>query len=183
MRLNALRCTCNLNSDIKIRISVIKSILCDCSVAYIHVKTTLTVENIAAAAAPVNNTSKKIIIKNCAPFTNCINETNNTQVDDAQDIDIVISMYDLIEYSNVYLKTLGNLWQYYRDEPALNNNNNVIDFPANNSNSISFKFKQQIKGQTGNGGTKNIEIMVSLKYLSSFWRTLEMPLINCEFSL
>ena len=57
---------------------------------------------------------------------------------------------------------------YYRDEPALNNNNNVIDFPANNSNSISFKFKQQITGQTGNGGTKNIEIMVSLKYLSSF---------------
>ena len=144
MHLNALRCTCNLNSDIKIRISVIKSILCDCSVAYIHVKTTLMVENIAAAAAPVNNTCKKIIIKNCAPFTNCISETINTQVDDAQDIDIVISMYDLIEYSNVYLKILGNLWQYYRDEPALNNNNNVIDFPANNSNSISFKFKQQI---------------------------------------
>ena len=92
-------------------------------------------------------------------------------------------MYDLIEYSNIYLKTLGNLWQYDRDKPALNNNNNVIDFPANNSNSISFKFKQQITEQTGNGGTKNIEIMVSLKYLSSFWRTLEMPLVNCEFSL
>ena len=79
------------------------------------------------------------MFKNCALFTNCIGEINNTQVDDAQEIDIVMPMYNLIAY---------------RDEPALDNNNNITDFPANNNNRISFKFKQQITGQTGNGGTK-----------------------------
>ena len=67
-----------------------------------------------------------------------------------------MSMYNLIEYSYVYSKTSGSLWQYYRDEAALGNNNN-FDFPANNNNSISFKFKEQIKGPTGNSGTKNVE--------------------------
>ena len=81
------------------------------------------------------------------------------------------------------MKTSGSLWQYYRDELTLDNNNNIIDFPANNNNSASFKFKQQIIGQTGNGGAKDVEIMVPLKYLSNFWRTPEMPLINCEISL
>ena len=89
-------------------------------------------------------------------------------------------MYNLIEYSGAYSKT-GSLWQYYRDELALDNNN-VLDFPANNNNSISFKFKQQITGQTGNGVTKDVEIMVLLKYLSNFLGTLEMPSVNCEIS-
>ena len=65
--------------------------------------------------------------------------------------------YDLIEYRDSYLNTSGSLWQYYRDEPALNSNGEVIDFPANNNNSVSFKFKQQITGQTGNGGTKDVK--------------------------
>ena len=78
------------------------------------------------------------------------------------------------------MKTSGSLWQHYRDEPTLDNNDNITGFPADN-NSASFKFKQQITGQTG--GTKDVEIMVPLKYLSNFWRTLEMPLINCEISL
>ena len=81
-----------------------------------------------------------------------------------------MAMYDLIEYSDAYSKTSGSLWQYYRDEPSLDANVNIIDFPANNKNSPSFKFKQQITGQTGNGGTKTVEIMVPLKYLSNFWR-------------
>ena len=97
-------------------------------------------------------------------------------------IDTVMPMYDLIQYSDAYSKTSGSLWQYYRYEPALNNNNNIIDFPTNN-NSTSFKLKQQITGQTGNGGTKDAKVMVPLKYLSNFWRALEMPLINCEISL
>ena len=74
------------------------------------------------------------------------------------------------------------MWQSYRDEPALDDNGNIIDFHTDNK-SATFKFKQKITGQTGNGGTKDIEIMVPLKYLSNFWRTLEMPLINCEISL
>ena len=86
-------------------------------------------------------------------------------------------MYNLIEYSGAYLKTSGSLWQYYRDELAPDSNNNIIDFPAENNNSTSFRFKQQITGQTANGGTKDVEVMVSLKYLSNLWRTIEMPLI------
>ena len=97
--------------------------------------------------------------------------------------DIVMSMYNLIEYSDAYSKTSGSLWQYYRDKPALADNGNIIDFSASNNNSASFKFKKQITGQIRNRGTKNIEIMVPLKYLSNFWKTLEMPLINCEISL
>ena len=91
-------------------------------------------------------------------------------------------MYNLIEYSDAYSKTSGSLCQYYRDEPALDNNGN-INFPNDNNNSASFKFEQKITGQTGNGGTKNVEIMVPLKCLSKFWRALEMPLINCEIIL
>ena len=81
------------------------------------------------------------------------------------------------------MKISGRLWQYYRYEPALYNNNNIIDFSANNNNSISFKFKRQIRGQIGNGGTNDIEIMDPLKYLSKFCRTLKMSLINCEINL
>ena len=72
-------------------------------------------------------------------------------------------MYNLVKYSDAYTKTSGSLWQYCRNEPALDNNGNTIDFPANNNKSTSFNFKQQITGQTGNGGTKDVEIMVPFK--------------------
>ena len=121
----------------------------------------------AAAGAAVNNINKRVVFKNCAPFSDCITEINNAQVDDAQKIDVVMPMYNLIEYSDAYSKTSGSLWQYYRDEPALDNNGNITDVPPNNNNSASLKFKQQISGQTGNGGTKNVKIMVLLKYLSN----------------
>ena len=77
-------------------------------------------------------------------------------------------LYNLIEYSDIYSKTSGGLWQYYRDEPALDINKNIIDFPGSN-NSILFKLKEKITGQTGNDGIKDVEIMVPLKYLSIFW--------------
>ena len=91
-------------------------------------------------------------------------------------------MYNLIEYSDAYSKISGSLQQYYRDEPALHNKGNIIDFLADN-NSASFKFKQKITGQAKTGGIKEAQIMVPLKYLSNFWRTLQMPLINCEHCL
>ena len=122
---------------------------------------------------------KKVIFKNCAPFTNCISEINNTQIDNAKDIDIVIPMYNLIEYSDNYAKATGSLWQYCKDIPALNVNNEITHFTEGNLTN-SFNFKVKITGQTGNGGTKDVEIIVPLKYLSNFWRTLEMLLINCE---
>ena len=112
---------------------------------------------------------KKVVFKNRAPFTNCVSEINNTQVDDAHVIDIVMPRYNLIEYSDIDLETSGNLWQY-RGEPALNNNN-IIDFPPDNNNSISFKCLKKIAGQIGNDDTKDVEIMVPLKYLSNFWKT------------
>ena len=108
------------------------------------VKGTITVPNTAAAGAAVNNTNKRVVFKNCAPFSDCITEINNAQVDDAQKIDVVMPTYNLIEYSDAYSKTSGSLWQYYRDEPALDNNGNITDFPPNNNNSASLKFKQQI---------------------------------------
>ena len=72
-------------------------------------------------------------------------------------------IHNLIECSNSYLKTSGNVWQYYRDEPALDSNNNIIDFPADNNNSKSFKFKQQIIRKTGNGGARNVRNSSSIK--------------------
>ena len=82
-------------------------------------------------------------------------------------------MYNLIEYSDNYPKTAGSLWQYFRDKP----NDNLED-------SESFKFKMKITGKSpNNGNEKDVEILVPLKYLSNFWRTLEMPLINCEVNL
>ena len=134
----------------------------------------------AMQCAPVDDANKKIIFKNSATFTNCGRQIDNTQVDVAQDIDIVMAMHNLLEYSKAYSKTSGSLWQHYKNEPVLDNNNNNIDFPYDNKNSISFKFKRQI--QTENGGTKYFEIMVSLKSQTNFWRTLEMSLINCEIS-
>ena len=77
------------------------------------VKGTITVPNSTVAGPAVNNTDKKVIFKNCAPFTDCITEINNRQVDDAQKIDIVMPMYNLIEYSDAYSKTPGSLWQCY----------------------------------------------------------------------
>ena len=137
--------------------------------AFILVKGTITVSNAAAADAAVNNTNKKVIFKNYTPFTDCITEINDTQIDDGQKIDVVMPMYNLIEYSDAYSKTSGSLQQYYRDEPALHNKGNNIDFPADNNNSASFKFKQKITGQAKNSGTKDAEIMVPLKYRNNFW--------------
>ena len=171
-----------VNSQIKFKTTMLKSSLCDYSDGYILVKGTISVNNTAAAGAAANNTNKKVIFKNYAPFTNCINGINNTQIDNAKDIDIVMPMYNLIEYSDNYAKTIGSLWQYCKDIPALNANDEITAFDVNNVTD-SFHFKVKITGRTGNGGTKDIEIMVPLKYLSNFWRTLEMPLINCEVNL
>ena len=83
-----------------------------------------------------------------------------------------MAMNSLIECRDTYSKTSGGLWQYYRDEPALNDDGNTIDFPNDSNNSISFKFKQKITGQTVNNETKDVEIMIPLKYLSNFWKTV-----------
>ena len=163
------------NSDIRFKTAMLRSNLCDYADSYILVKGTITItgEGDNAAAEGADERDKGVTFKNCAPFTKCISRINNTDIGNAHDIDIVMPMYNLIEYSDNYSKTSGSLWQYYKDDP----NDNL-------ANSESFKSIVKITGKTpNNGNTKDVEIIVPLKYLSNFWRTLEMPLINCEVNL
>ena len=106
-------------SQIKFKTTMLKSSLCDYIDAYILVKGRITIAGAGddAAVRQADERDEGVAFKNCAPFTNCISEINNTQVDNAKDIDIVMPMYNLIEYSDNYVKTSGSLWQYFRDEP------------------------------------------------------------------
>ena len=131
----------SVNSQIKFKTTMLKSILCDYSDAYILVKgkITITGRGADATARQANERDKGVEFKNCAPFTNCINEINNTKVDNAKDIDIVMPIYNLLEYSDNYAKISGSSWQYFRDEP----DDNLED-------SESFKSKIKITGKTPN---------------------------------
>ena len=162
-------------SDIKFKSAMLRSYLCDYADGYILVKRTITItfEGDNDAVKGLDEGIKGATCKNYAPFTKCISRINNTDIDTAQDIDIVMPMYNVIGYSDNYSKTSGSLWQYYKDDP----NDNITQ-------SESFKSKIKITGKTpAAGNTKDVEIIVPLKYLSNFWRTLEMPLINCEVNL
>ena len=170
----------NVNSQIKFKTTMLKSSLCDYSDGYILVRGKITIVGAGndAAARQADERNKGVVFKNFAPFINCISEINNTQIDNAKDIDIVMPIYNLIEYSDNYAKTTGSLWQYFRDELVDDDDDDDI------GDSKSFKSKTKITGKTPNDDNeKDVEIMVPLKYLSTFWRTLEMPLINCEVNL
>ena len=163
------------NSDIKFKTTMLRSNLCNYADSYILVEGTITVTGAGGndAARRADERDKEVTFKNCASFTKCISRINNTDIDNVQDIDTVLPMSNLIEYSDSYSKTSGSLWQYYKDVP----NNNL-------ANSELSKFKVKITGKTSDdGNTKDVEIIVPLKYLSKFWRTLEMRLINCEVAL
>ena len=110
------------NKQIRFKTTMLRSSLCDYSDAYILVKEKISVN------AAANNTNKKAIFKNCAPFTNCIRKINNTQIDNAEYIVIVMPMYSLIEYSDNYSKISGSLWQYCKDIPAVNNDGDIVIF-------------------------------------------------------
>ena len=146
--------------------------------------------------------NKVLALKNNAPFTNCISKINNVLIDNAEDLDIVMPMYNLLEYSKNYRKTTGSFWNYYRDEPnnpPLNDDDPpTINYNADPiTNSESFKYKSSITGKTSNanqekgknteqGNTKikkSLENTVSSKYLSNIWRSLDMLLTNFEVSL
>ena len=128
---------------------------------------------------------KKKVFKNNAPFINCISKINGTNIDNAEGLDVVMSMYNLLEYSKNYEKTTASLWNYYRDEPNNstndNNNNNIAH---SISNSKSFDYKAYFIGSvTDNNLIKNVKIVIPLNHLSNFWRLLEMPLINCDVEI
>ena len=156
---------------------MLRSDLCDFSDAYIVVTGKMTVTN------PNNDAyDKRLAFKNNAPFSRCILKINNTLLDNAKDLDVVIPLYNLLEYSKNYKKTTGSLFNYYRDEP-----NSGTEGSVNYSieNSKSFGYQTSITGNLeGNNVEKHdAEITVPLKYLSNFWRTLDIQLINCEVSL
>ena len=124
------------NADVKFKTTMLKSDLCDYADAYIFVKGTITITGAGDddAARQLDERKKSVIYKNCASFTKCISRTSNTDIDNAQDIDIVLSSYNLIEYSNNYSKTCGSLWQYYKDYP----NDNMAQ-----SESLKSKIKRK----------------------------------------
>ena len=179
------------SKQIRFKTLMLRSDLCDYSDAYIVVKGDITLEGDNDA----NKRNKNLAFKNNAPFINCISKINGVKIDNAEDLDVVMPMYNLLEYSKNYRKTAGSLWNYYRDEP---NNPPATDYNVDPiTNSESFKYKSSITGKTsnenrengrnteqGNAKTKtNLEIVVTLKYLRNFGRSLDMPLINCEVSL
>ena len=163
----------SLNKQIRFKTSMLRSSLCDHSDVYILVKGNITVNNTADAGVAVNNTNKKVIFKNCPPFTNCISKINNTQIDNAEYIDIVMPIYNLIEYSDNYSKTSGSLWQYCKEILAVDDEGDIVNFNGANATD-SFSFTAKITGQTAadnnNGniaGIVDVEIMVPVKYRSN----------------
>ena len=170
----------SINKEIRIKTSMLRSNLCDFSNAYIVVKGTITV------VRPNNaKRNKAVTFKNNAPFINCISKINGIKIGNAEVLDVVMSMYNLLEDSKNNKKTTVNLWNYYRDEPT-----NPLS-----SNSESFKYKTSITennynvGATEEGydankvGKIKTEVVILLKHLSNFWRSLNIPLINCEVKL
>ena len=148
-------------TTVKFETKVIKSSLCDYSDAYI-----LVTGNITATGGDANT---RVAFKNCAPFTKCITHINDEHVDNADNLDIIMPMYNLIEYSDNYSDTSWILWQFKRDEQNMNNGN-----PANvtTADSSSFKYKSSLKKEStavnNNWVFENVKIAVPLKFLNNF---------------
>ena len=158
---------------------MLRSDLCDFSDAYIVVKGTITLTKTGGRDF-IGIRNRFLAFKNNAPFTNCISKINNVLIDNAEDLDVVMPMYNLLEYSKNYRKTTGSLWNYYRDEPS-----NPLS-----CNSEYFKYKTNITRNTCDGddyadkvGENENEVVIPLKQLSNFGKTLNILLLNCEVEL
>ena len=157
-------------NPIKFLTNSLESSLCDYSDAYILVTGNITVTG--------GDANTKVAFKNCAPFKDCRTKINDTFVDYADFINIAMPMYNLIEDSDDYSDTSESLWGFKRDDVV--NNADV----TNNDHAPSFKYKASLTTNTeANVTKKGVKIAVPLKYLSNFWRSLEMPLINCKVEL
>ena len=129
--------------------------------------------------------SRPMILKNNAPFVSCITKINNELIEDAEDLDVVMPMYNLLEYSKNYRKTIGSLYNYYRDQLTNDGNDNLAKRNVVNWN--TFKYKNEIIGNTydvavdaagydaNKEGTQKIQLAIPLKYLGNFWRALNIP--------
>ena len=169
----------NIDKEIRIKTSMLRSDLCDYSNAYIVVKGTITIVRPNGAKR-----NKEAAFQNNAPYINCISKINEIKIDNAEDLDVVMPMYNLLEYSKNYKKTTGIYG-------IITEMNQVIL----SSDSEYFKYKNNITGNTYNIGVgeegydankvgKNeSEVVIPLKHLSNFWRSLNIPLINCEIEL
>ena len=131
---------------------MLRSDLCDFSDAYIVVKETITLTKTNGRGF-IDIRNRSLVCKSNARFTNCISKINNELINNVEDLDVVMPMYNLIKHSKNQRKTTGSLWNYYRDEPN--------DFVANNynthpiTNSASFKYKSSITGKTSNKNQQN----------------------------
>ena len=157
---------------IKYDTRVLKPNLCDYAEAYILVDGTIRATN------AVNAT--RLALKNCAPFTKCNLEINYEHVDTAEKLDIVMPMYNLIEYSDNYQDSSATLYQYKPDEPP--EDDAVPDLTADNSDSFKYNVTE-VAGNAAGVRRLNVKVVVPLKYLRNFFRSLEMPLINCKIKL
>ena len=148
VRVNSLSITYNENKSTRFKTPMLRSDLCEYSDAYILVNGTITV----AGNHPRDRQNKPVILKNNAPFISCIKKINNELIEDAEDLDVVMPMYNLLEHSKNYRKTIGSFYNYYRDELNNNQNNNDIANFNNRTvvNSEAFKYKNKIIGNTYN---------------------------------
>ena len=210
VRVNSLLDTYNENKSIRFKTPMLRSNLWGYSDAYILVEGTITVTAAAGANNIREKRNKPLILKNNAPFVSCITRINGELIGDADDLDVVMPMYNLLEYSKNYRKTIGSLYNYYRDELSYDDdNNNFRNIKVVNSN--SFEYKNKIIGNNysidatipnpepataannprvenpnydaNKEGTKTIKLAIPLQYLGNFWRALNMPLISCKVSL
>ena len=195
VKINSLSNTYNENKSIRFKTTMLRSDLCDYADAYILVNGTITVNGVVNGVEnEILRRNGPLILKNNAPFVSCMTKINNEFIEDADDLDIVLPMYNLLEYSKNYRKTIGSLYNYYRD--GLSDDNNPNNFPNTNVvNSSVFEYKDKITGNTyditaGAAGhdtnresKQDVELAIPLKYLGNFWRALIIPLISCEVSL
>ena len=168
----------NNPDTIKYDTRVLKPNLCDYAEAYILVDGTIRATNALNAI--------RLALKNCAPFTKCNLEINDEHVDTAENLDIVMPMYNLIEYSDNYQDSSATLYQYKRDEPP--EDGTVADLTADNSDCLKYKIKllgnvTEVASDAAGVIRLNVKVVVPLKYLSNFFRSLEMRLINCKIKL
>ena len=171
--------TYNTSKPIRFKTSMLRSDLCDYSV-WVKGKITVTNPNDNA------NFNKELTLKNNAPFISCISKINNELVENQEDLDIIMPMYNLLEYSKNYEKTSGSLFNYYRDEPSeliIGDGDNAINISIRNSKSFDYKTNIIRNLDIGEDGKEDVTIAIPLKYFGNFWRSLDIPLINCEITL
>ena len=194
VRVNSLSHTYNENKSIRFKTSMLRSDICNYADGYILVNGIITVTANAGANNSTDKRNRPLILRNNAPFVSCITKINNELIEDAEDSDVVMPMYNLLVYSKNYRKTIGSFYNYYRDELSNDgDDNNFNNVKVVNSN--AFQYKNKIIGNTYNvdataadydaneNGAQDVEIAIPLKYLGNFWRALNIPLISREVYL